>query len=195
METVNLEVDPRMTAASMLTHGGHATPASAPTGAPWAGLDRHADQASDLLKRLFCGFGGSLALRLWSGATLSLGKPGPEAAEPRFTLVCRHPSVVRALVLGGDRLRIPEAYFRGDIYIEGDFFAALSLKDHLNAIRLSARDRLFAVLGALRLPAFTGTQLETAIRPVSLHGRAVKAHSKAENRNVSMTLRHPGILI
>ncbi len=182
METASLEVDPRMTAASMLTHGGHTTPASAPTGVPSAGLDRHADQASDLLKRLFCGFGGSLALRLWSGATLNLGKPGPEAAEPRFTLVCSHPSVVRSLVLGNDCLRIPEAYFRGDIDIEGDFFAALSLKDHLNTIRLSARDRLFAVLGALRLPAFNGTQSKATIRPASLHGRAVKAHSKAENR-------------
>ena len=52
----------------------------------------------------------------------------------------------------------------------------------MNTIRLSARDRLFAVLGALRLPAVNGTQQKTTIRPASLHGRAVKAHSKAENR-------------
>ena len=181
METVNLEIDPRMTAASAVGHGGHTTPAKALLGAPWGGLEPHAGHASELLKRLFSSFGGSLALRLWNGTTLRLGKAGAEAEPPRFTLVCRHPSVVRSLVLGRDRLRIPEAYFRGDIDIEGDFFAALSLKDHLNSIRLSARNRLFAVLGALRLPVAKDAQPKTTVRLASLHGRAVKAHSKAEN--------------
>ena len=181
METANLEINPRMAAASPAIHAGHASPVPALIGTPWAGLERDAGQAAELLKRLFCGFDGSLALRLWNGATLRLGKQGPEAAEPRFTLVCRHPSVVRSLILGNDRLRIPEAYFRGDIDIEGDFFAALGIKDHLNSIRLSTRDRLFALLGALRLPVAVSAQPTTATRVASLHGRAVKAHSKAEN--------------
>ena len=182
MEAANLEIDPKMNAASAVGNGGRATPAKALNGAPWGGSHRAADQASALLKRLFCSFDGSFALRLWNGATLRLGKASPEAAEPRFSLVCRNPSVVRSLVLGGDRLRIAEAYFRGDIDIEGDFFAALSLKDHLNSIRLSARDRLFALLGALRLPVSGDAQPATASRLASLHAPAVKAHSKAENR-------------
>ena len=181
METVNLKIDSQMTAASAVGHGGLATPAKVLPGAPWGGLEPHAGYASELLKRLFSGFGGSLALRLWNGTTLQLGMASANAEQPRFTLVCHHPNVVRSLVLGRDRLRIVEAYFRGEIDIEGDFFAALGLKDHLNTIRLSARDRLVAVLGALQLPVIKGESLETTVRLASLHGRAVKAHSKAEN--------------
>ena len=41
---------------------------------PWGAVAHTgADEASDLLKRLFRGFDGSLALRLWNGTTLRLG--------------------------------------------------------------------------------------------------------------------------
>jgi len=150
---------------------------SAPSGVPHRG----ADEASDLLKRLFRSFDGSLALRLWNGITLRLGKAGADESEPRFTLVCRNPSVVRSMVLGRDRLRLAEAYFRGDIDIEGDFFAALGLKDHLHSIRLSACDRLRALVSALRLRAADDARPGPGSQRPSLHGAAVKAHSKTEN--------------
>ena len=151
-------------------------------GAPWAVSHPGVDEASALLKQLFRGFDGSFALRLWNGITLRLGKAVAHESDARFTLVCRNPSVVRSIVLGRDRLRLAEAYFQGDIDIEGDFFAALGLKDHLNSIRISTRDRLGVLLSALRLwlpdalPGHGG-------QPLPLHGRAVKAHSKAENRD------------
>ena len=122
-------------------------------------------------------------MRLWNGTTLTLGKAGPDGLEPPFTLVCRNPSVVRSMVLGRDRLRFAEAYFRGDIDIEGDFFAALSLKDHLHSIRLSSRDRLGALLSALRLRAPDDASPGSVPHHSPLHGRAVKAHSKTENRD------------
>jgi len=68
------------------------------------------------LKRLFRSFNGSLALRLWNGTTLRLGKAGPDESELRFSLVCRNPSVVRSMVLRRDPLRLAEAFFRGDLY-------------------------------------------------------------------------------
>lgn len=71
--------------------------------------------------------------------------------QPRFTLVCRSPAAVRAMVMGRDPLRMVEVYFRDDVDIEGDFFAALGLKDHLRAIRMSWRDRLAALMAALQL--------------------------------------------
>lgn len=151
--------------------------------ATWGVAHRGADEAADLLKRLFRSFDGSLALRLWNGITLRLGKAGSDESEPRFTLVCRNPSVVRSMVLGRDRLRLAEAYFRGDIDIEGDFFAALSLKDHLHSIRLSFRDWLGALLTALRLRAPDEAWPGSGSQRSPLHGRAVKAHSKAENRD------------
>jgi cyclopropane-fatty-acyl-phospholipid synthase len=69
---------------------------------------------------------------------------------PRFTLVCRNPAVICSIVMGRDRLRLAEAFFRGDIDIEGDFFAALNLKDHLDSIRMSWRDRVGMLLPAMR---------------------------------------------
>lgn len=140
------------------------------------------DDASALLKRLFREFDGSLAMRLWNGSTLRLGGDAPRESEPPFTLVCRNPSVVRAMVLGRDPLRLVEAYFRGDIDIEGDFFAALELKNHVHSIRLSLHDRLVALFGALRLRN-TGFERAASSRPPTTRsGGAVKAHSKTENR-------------
>ena len=150
--------------------------------ATWGVPHRGADEVSNLLKRLFHSFDGGLALRLWNGATLRLGKAGAEESELRFTLVCRHPSVVRSMFLGRDPLRLAEAYFRGDIDIEGDFFAALSLKDYLHSICLSYRDRLRALLTVLRLPASSDAWPSQGSQLAPLHGRAVKAHSKTENR-------------
>ena len=140
------------------------------------------DEAADLLKRLFRNFDGSLALRLWDGGTLRLGKSGPDRPAPLFTLVCRNPGVVRSMVLGGHPLRLAEAYFRDDLDIEGDFFAALGLKDHLHSIRMSCWERLGALLSALRLPALDHAWAGPGRHRLSLHARAVKAHSKTENR-------------
>ena len=94
-----------------------------------AGLATHGvDQAAALLHRLFRRFDGHLALRLWEGTLLKLGRTAHhDEPEPRYTLICRSPGVVRSMVLGRDPLRMAEAYFRGEIDIEGDFFAAMHL--------------------------------------------------------------------
>ena len=149
--------------------------------APWGAPHRGADEVSDLLQRLFHSFDGGLALRLWNGATLRLGKTGAEESEPRFTLVCRNPSVVRSMILGRDPLRLVEAYFRGNIDIEGDFFAALRLKDHLHSIRLSFRDRLGALITAFRVRASNDARPGPRGLSSSLHAVTVKTHSKTEN--------------
>ena len=145
--------------------------------APYPG----AEQACALLKRLFRGFDGSLALRLWNGTTLRLGKAGKGGPEPAFVLVCRTPDVVRSMVLGRDPLRLVEAFFRGEIDIEGDFFAALGLKEHLQSIRLTLRDRVGAALTALRLHSPRNVDPGVGAFVSRLHGRAVKSHSKTEN--------------
>lgn len=144
---------------------------------------RDAGRASELLKRLFRNFDGSLALRLWDGTTLRLGNAVPDESETRFTLVLRNPSVVRSMALGRDPLRLAEAYFRGDIDIEGDFFAALGLKDRLQSIRLSSRDRLGALFSALRLPVYDRDQAGPGSRHALRHDRAFKAHSKTGDRD------------
>ena len=139
-------------------------------------------KASRLLKQLFRSFDGSLTLRLWNGSVLRLGKIEARESEPPFTLVCKHPDFVRSMVLGRDPLRLVDAYFRGDIDVEGDLFAALRLKDHLHSIRLTLRDQLGALLTALRLQAPRLAPPESSGTRAQLHGRAVKAHTRPENR-------------
>ena len=143
---------------------------------------RRAEQTAALLKRLFHSFNGALSMRLWSGITLRLGNAPADGLEPRFTLVFRSPGVLRSMILGRDRLRLAEAYFRGDLDIDGDFFAALGLKDHLNDIRLCLRDRLITLLGAARLGASVDMSPSPTVQRASLHGQAVTVHSKTENR-------------
>jgi cyclopropane-fatty-acyl-phospholipid synthase len=140
--------------------------------------DRGADLASDLLIRLFRHLETGLVLRLWNGRALRVGQGAPDP-EPPFALVFRHPRAVWSMVLERDPLYLAEAYFRGDIDIEGDFFAALTLKDHLQSIRLSAGDRLGALVTALRLRALD----ESGPTSGRLQTLAVKHHSKSENRD------------
>ena len=178
--------DPMRTAGSMSRHepqGDCQVAHAAALLGPWGAVaHRGADEASALLKRLFRSFDGSVALRLWNGATLSLGQNGAHELNPRFTLVCHHPGVVRTMVLGRDPLCLVEAYFRGHVDVEGDFFAALSLKDHLHSIRLSFLDRLGALLAAFRLGATDNLSPGSGTSASPLRGSAVKAHSKTENR-------------
>jgi cyclopropane-fatty-acyl-phospholipid synthase len=147
-----------------------------------ATVHRDVDRASNLLTQLFCSFDGSFALRLWNGSTPTLGKGAAQAAEPLFTLVCHHPGFVRSMVFGRDPLRLAQAYFQGDIDVEGDFFAALKLKDPLDAIRLSLRDRLSALFTAFRLLAPSAAGPGCGSATPRLQGTAVKLHSKTENQ-------------
>jgi cyclopropane-fatty-acyl-phospholipid synthase len=156
---------------------------SNPSGELGATTPELAQHTEKLLSHVFRSFNGALSLRLWSGATLRLGDAASIASEPRFTLVFCNPDVVRAMVLGRDRLRLAEAYFRGDLDVEGDFFAALGLKDHLNNLRLCFRDRIMTLVSALRVVASTNKLLIQSGSQDQLHGDAVKAHSKVENRS------------
>jgi cyclopropane-fatty-acyl-phospholipid synthase len=140
------------------------------------------DQAAELLHRLFKRFDGRLALRLWDGTLLRLGLAAHrEEPEPRYTLVCRSPSVVRSMVLGRDPLRMAEAYFRGEIDIEGDFFAAMALKDQLESIRVPARDRLRTWFSALWLSKARADSQTQGTEYTTRQGRRVKGHARHEN--------------
>jgi cyclopropane-fatty-acyl-phospholipid synthase len=150
---------------------------------PAAGTYRGSELASDLLTRLFYRLPFKLTLRLWNGAVVRVGASDSAAQESPFALVFRNPEVVCSAVLGRDPLRLAEAYFRGDLDIEGDFFAALELKDHLQALQLSVGEQIGAAATALRLRAMNADRRHARIQWAPSHGRAVKAHSKAENRD------------
>jgi cyclopropane-fatty-acyl-phospholipid synthase len=114
--------------------------------------------AAELLAKIFKHLDMCIAVRLWSGPAFRVGGCVPGAAsaeragaEPPFALWFRTPSAVVSMVLGRDPLRLAEAYFRGEVEIEGDLFAALALKDHLEEIKLALGERWAAFLIALKL--------------------------------------------
>lgn len=135
--------------------------------------------AVKLLKRLFSNFDGSLTMRLWNGINLQLGKASTENHSPSFILICRNPNIVRSMVLGRDPLRLADAYFHGDIDIEGDFFAAVQLKDNLHMIKLSLWEKFAAIISALRLSAHIDANTNNSLT----YDHTVKVHTKTENRD------------
>jgi cyclopropane-fatty-acyl-phospholipid synthase len=161
--------------------GGPVSNAPAPR-APSAGTYRGGELAADLLTRLFRRLPIGLALRLWNGATVRVGADSG-VQESRFALVFCNPEAVATAILGRDPLRLAEAYFRGDLDIEGDFFAALALKDHLQELQMSVGEQIGAAAAAVRLRALNAHLRHPRIRWTPSHGPAVKAHSKAENRD------------
>lgn len=106
-----------------------------------------ADAALRILKRLLNGFPFPATLRLWNGATHVIGE-----APPVFTLTLRDPAILRRLVSRHNPLVLAEAYFRGLLDVEGDFYAVLRLKDYFRKLALPLRERLALLVDALRLP-------------------------------------------
>lgn len=146
---------------------------------------RGAELTGEVLRRLFQRIPFSFTVRLGNHPLFSAGT---EAGGPdgRFTLCFRNPDVVCDLILARDPLQLAEAYFRAELDIEGDLFAALRLKDHLQNLRLPFRERLNAWLMAHELRKLnqgTGRVQPSAgalTRPA--HGNAVRRHSQDENR-------------
>ena len=123
------------------------------SGAPNA----HADAALRILKRLLQGFAGGADLRLWNDSSHSVGE-GP----PAFTLVLRDPMLLRSLVTTRGPVLLADAYFRGQIDVEGDLYSALALKGHFEGLELPWRDKLAMLLDAWRLPSSTNSRAATA---------------------------------
>jgi cyclopropane-fatty-acyl-phospholipid synthase len=131
---------------------------------------------------LFQRYPGSLNLRLWNGMALRVGNAAGAEDSP-FTLVFRSPEAVWSSVLSRDPLALADAYFRGEMDIEGDFFAALRLKDHLEELQLGAAEKLRAVFTALHLRMLNTASRHSEALFAPSDAPKIKAHSKAENRD------------
>lgn len=140
-----------------------------------------------IVRRVFRDYPGNLAVRLWDGATVSFGARGPAV-----WLVLRDPRPLRDLVLFRDPLRLAEAYFRGGLDVEGDFYAALELKDYLRTLKLSAfekADFLFKALflggGSDRVDAIPARRSVAALRPWRVHSKGANRRAIAFHYDVS----------
>jgi cyclopropane-fatty-acyl-phospholipid synthase len=185
------------TVSGPLSRTGTAAPGASSASSQGAVDFQTLARAEELLRRLFRHVPVPVLVRLWSGPAFNVAAPATDSAPASFVFVFRHPRALSSLIFGNDPLLLAEGYFRGNIDIEGDLFAALSIKDHLEALRLPLGGRLRALIDAARLNAAADRSAAVAEhaaggaggaggapahdRSVS-HVRAVKAHSRDENR-------------
>ena len=135
---------------------------STSTTLPTRGADPGLNEAATrIIHKLLSRFDGSIALRLWNDATHSFGQRVGQMA-PSFTLVLRDPGVLRDLVLKRGPIPLADAYFHGRLDVEGDLYAALGLKHHLQNLSLTGRERLGLLMDALRLAFMPGRRIAPA---------------------------------
>ena len=140
-----------------------------------------ASDSDEAVGRIFRGllrnFRGSAAIRIRNGVTHSIG-----SARPAFTLVLQDASILRRLVLNRSPIVLADAYFRGLVDFEGEFYAALRLKHHFQSLSLSWRERAALLRDALRLPSRPPeAALTGALRSAEEEGFA-RRHSKKTDR-------------
>ncbi len=131
-----------------------------------------------LFEKLLARFDGALALQLADGSSSNFGNA--VLAQPGFALHLRDPQVLRTLLLGQDPLRFADAYFRGALDVDGDFFAALSLKDYLHSLQLTLLDRLRVLMRLLGSASGVRASGPGCDR---LAADTVRSHSRPENRD------------
>ena len=150
--------------------------------------NKTAEMAADILKRLFRHSDTCISIRLWNGETFLIGENLQKHAAEVFTLVIHQPNVIRLLVINNNPMLLAKSYFNGDIDIEGDFFAAIKLKD-ANSMAVSWRDKLTVLLKAIRLPSNNMQRNQYQLidnknymsNKVLKFGNSLISHTKTEN--------------
>ena len=125
--------------------------------------DRGLAAATSLLTRLFGKFEGSLAMQLWNGDPLRLGRVASHEGPPPFTLVIRNPGAIALAVAERDRARAELSLARlaaslriAEAYRERDLLRARILRDQelvVRAQRVAAKSLTAYREGASALPA------------------------------------------
>lgn len=138
-----------------------------------------ANRAMRIFQLIFRNYEGNLAIRLWNGETMQLGSREPEA-----TLVLHHPQPLRDLILHRDLIRLAEAYFSGQISLEGDIYSILGLREYLQSLSLSIHEKASLARTALFLgkDPTTKSQMTTIRRLMPSRLRSWLGNSRTANR-------------
>jgi len=115
-------------------------------------------------------------VRLQSGQALRAG-----CGAPVFTLLLKDTGLLRHLVTTRSPLSLADAYFRGQLDVDGDLYAALTLKAHFERLTIPWRDRLALFVDCLRLGLEPATRDEP---PPTNHAvpRPSRRHTRASDR-------------
>src|SRR5574340_16365 len=91
----------------------------------------------------------NFGIRLWDGRTWH-----PETGiASKFTLIIRHPSLLRKMLWKVNELSLAEAFISGELDVEGDLEQAVPLAEYLLHSHMTWGDRLRFGLKLLSLPS------------------------------------------
>jgi len=113
------------------------------------------------------------AVRLWNREVWG------NRADPRFTIVLKHPGSLRRMLVGANQVTLGEAYIYDDFDVEGSVEAAFAFGDYLIVHELELTEKLRLAGLLLRLPRHDDQTDKHDVAP-QLHGRL---HSKNRDRD------------
>src|SRR5437879_9688843 len=94
-------------------------------------------RAAEILHRVFRRIPAGCAFRLWDGTLVALGSRAPVC-----TAVVHQPQTFIRLIRDPTPRNFAEAYVDGSIDIEGDLFAAMSVANAIEEVRVPIMDRM-----------------------------------------------------
>jgi len=119
--------------------------------------------AHRVLRLMFKNYPGSFLIRLWDDSMVRIGN-----GVAAFTIALKHVKVPRDLILFRDPVRLAEAYFEGDVEVEGDFNAAMGLRYYLENLQLPFREKLGLAFRALTLSGGNKKQASPSEQVINL---------------------------
>jgi len=104
-----------------------------------------AHRAASILRDVFGRIPTPFAFRLWDGQELRIG-----AGEPVCTVVVKSPEIFVELIRDPTPNAFAEAYVGSAIDLEGDLFAAMTVANSVEELRLSRAQKLRILLSLWR---------------------------------------------
>lgn len=93
--------------------------------------------AHNILRLLFKEYKGAFIIELWDNSLLEIGH-----GVPAFKLSILNPHLLHDLILIHDPVRLAEAYFDGEIEVEGDFNMAMGLRYYLENLTIPLKAKI-----------------------------------------------------
>jgi cyclopropane-fatty-acyl-phospholipid synthase len=121
-----------------------------------------ANLTHSVLQQLFKQYEGAFTIKLWDNSLVEIGHD-----VPAFKLGILNPSLLYDLILIHDPVRLAEAYFDGEIEVEGDFNAAMGLRYYFEHLKLPLKEKLSLALKTLTITKFKLLRSKVMNKPIN----------------------------
>lgn len=107
-------------------------------------LSNETNLAHNILRLLFKEYKSAFTIKLWDNSLVEIGH-----GVPAFKLSILNPHLLHDLILIHDPVRLAEAYFDGEIEVEGDFYVAMGLRYYFESLNIPLQAKISLLLKAL----------------------------------------------